>query len=333
VRPITDDSPILGIDLGGTKVAYGLGSADGRLLARHRRPTEPSGDAERDLDRIVADARELLAEAGVDSGDLASVGLSVPGPIDLERGAVIRPPNLPGWGEVPIRQRLADALGCPAHLENDANAAALAEWRFGAGRGSHHMIYLTMSTGVGGGLVLGGRIHRGLGCSAGEVGHMPIVWDGDPCVCGQRGCLEAYVGGASWSRRLGRVAPADGLVARLAKEDGREAPRPEHVVAAARQGDAFALSEMSRFNDYLARAIVQLGFVIAPEVVVLGTIAVGAGEDLCFEPVRRQVRAHSWPLVGDHMTIVGATLGEELPYRAGICAALSGEEAESEARA
>lgn len=313
---------ILGVDLGGTKVAFALGDREGGLHARHRRPTEPSGDAERDLARITDDARALLAEAGASPGELAAVGLSLPGPIDLERGALVNPPNLPGWGDVPIRRHMEEAFGCPVFLENDANAAALAEWRFGAGQGSRHMIYLTMSTGVGGGLVLNGRIYRGVAVSAGEIGHMPIEWEGERCACGLRGCLEAYVGGRSWTRRLSRVTPPDSLVAELA--GGADRARPEQVVEAARRGDAFARSEMARWNDYLARAIVALGFVLAPERVVLGTIAVAAGEELCFGPVRRQVRQHSWPLVGEHMVICGAALGKDLPYRAGIGAALSG---------
>ncbi|MGH0037715.1 MAG: ROK family protein [Myxococcota bacterium] len=324
MTPITDRAAILGIDLGGTKIAYALGDARGGLHARHRRPTEPSGSPERDLARMIDDARTLVSEAGLAPGELAAVGLSVPGPIDLERGTLVNPPNLPGWGDVPIREAMESALGCPAHLENDANAAALAEWHFGAGQGSRHMVYLTMSTGVGGGLVLNGRIYRGVGVSAGEIGHIPIEWEGLPCACGQRGCLEAYVGGGSWIRRLAQRTPADSLVAELA--GGPERARPEQVVEAARQGDAFALSEMARFNDYLARAIVFLGFTLAPEMVVLGTIAVAAGEELCLEPVRRQVRAHSWPLVAEHMAIRPASLGGDLPYRAGIGAALSGME-------
>jgi glucokinase len=170
--------------------------------------------------------------------------------------------------------------------------------------------------------VLNGRIYRGVGVSAGEIGHIPIEWEGLRCACGLRGCLEAYVGGRSWIQRLASITPADSLVARLA--GGPEHARPEQVVEAARQGDAFALAEMARFNDYLARAIVFLGFTLAPEMVVLGTIVVAAGEELCLKPVRRQVRDHSWPLVAEHMAIRGATLGEDLPYQAGIGAALAG---------
>ncbi len=315
------NSLLLGIDVGGTKVAFAVGDARGRILARHRRPTEP-GDPKRDLARMAADARALLEEVDAEPEHLAGVGVSLPGPLDLEQGLLLNPPNLPGWNRVPVRDVLADALGAPVQLENDANAAALAEWRFGAGRGFEHMLYLTMSTGVGGGLILGGRLHRGVFASAGEVGHIPVEWGGERCNCGMRGCLEAYAGGASWTKRLRAIAPERSRVVALA--GGRDHALPEHVVAAAREGDAFALAEMERFNGYLARALVTLGFVLAPEAVVLGTIATAAGEELCFRPVREKVRQRLWPFLAERMQILPAALGADLPYQAGLAVAFEG---------
>jgi glucokinase len=310
---------LLGIDIGGSKVALALSDAQGRVRARMRRATEPSGDARADLARLVADARRLLSEAGVAGSELAAVGVSAPGPIDPVRGEVVNPPNLPGWGAVPLRALLGEALGAPVRVENDANAAALAEWRYGAGRGFEDLVYLTMSTGVGAGLVLGGRLHAGLRGNAGEVGHLPVEWDGEPCACGMRGCLEAYVGGAAWARRLRRIAPETGRVARLA--GGRERATPRHLVAAAREGDAFALGEMARWNHYLARGIVALVFVLAPQAVILGTIASAAGEELCLAPLRERVAARVWPLLGRGLAILPSGLGEALPDHAGIAVA------------
>jgi glucokinase len=311
---------VLGIDLGGTKLALALGDAQGRVTARLRRPTEPSGDATADIARIVADARRLLAEAGMGPADLVAVGVSAPGPVDPVRGEIVQPPNLPGWGRVPLREQLGSALGAPVRIENDANAAALAEWRLGAGQGYEDLVYLTMSTGVGGGLVLGGRLHPGRLGNAGEIGHLPVEWDGEPCACGLRGCLEAYVGGAAWMRRLRRIAPEGGRVAALA--GGRERVTPRHLVAAAREGDAFARGEMERWNEYLARGIVALVFVLAPQAVILGTIARAAGEELCFAPLRERVAARVWPLLGRELAILPSGLGDALPDHAGIAVAL-----------
>lgn len=269
--------------------------------------------------RLVTDCRDLLTEVG---RPVAGVGVSAPGPLDRERGALLSPPNLPGWLDVALRDRLAEALGLPVILENDANAAALAEWRFGAGQGCRDLVYLTMSTGIGAGLILGGRLHTGAGGNAGELGHVPVAWDGEPCACGQRGCLEAYAGGAAWTRRLRASAPAEGRVAALA--GGRDAVTPEHVVAAAREGDAYALAELERYNGYLARGLVALAFSLAPETVVLGTIPTAAGEALCLEPVRALVRERVWPVIGERLRIVPAALGERLPDLAGLCVALEG---------
>ena len=310
------------IDIGGSKTVVAVADAGGRVRARRRRPSDLSGDPQRDVERIVSDCRAVLAEAGC---SVRGVGVSAPGPIDPQRGAIVSPPNLPGWVDVPLRDELARALDLPVWLENDANAAALAEWRFGAGQGCQDLVYLTMSTGIGAGLVLGGRLHRGVSGSAGELGHVPVEWDGAPCACGRRGCFEAYAGGAAWSARLRREAPAASRVVALA--GAREAVTPEHVVAAAREGDAYARAELERFNGWLVRALVGIVFVLAPQMIVLGTIPSAAGEALCLEPVRAGVRGRVWPQLAEGLRIEPVALGERLPELAGLCVALEAEQA------
>ena len=183
-----------------------------------------------------------------------------------------------------------------------------------------------MSTGVGGGLVLDGRLYRGTG-GAGEVGHMPVEWgaDSELCGCGRRGCLEAYVGGRRWTERLARITPAASRVAALAGAPAHA--RPEHVIAAAREGDAFARAELERWNRYLARGLIALSYVLAPEVFVLGTIATAAGEALCFEPLRRALAAAVWPSVARHIDIRGSALGEDRPLLRGAVRGARGVEA------
>jgi len=312
----------LGIDLGGSKLAIAIADAEGGLIAQQTRPSPLSGDPEADVLAIAEDAADLIARSDLAARDFDAAGFSVPGPVDHERGAVLAPPNLPGWQNVPLRDRMSERLGIPVRLENDANAAALAEWRFGAGRGAQNLAYLTMSTGVGTGLILDGRLYRGHRGRASEFGHTCVEWEGERCACGQRGCLEAYLGGAAWSRRLREIAPATSQVCALA--GSRELVSPKHVVAAAGEGDAFACEEMERFNHYLARAIAALAFALAPEVVVLGTIATAAGEALCFEPVRARVETQVWPALRDELRILPIGLGEQLPYYAGVCVAREG---------
>jgi len=307
----------LGIDIGGSKLALVLADGTGApLRATRRLAWTPSGDAARDLGVIVGEARRLLADGG--GARLRALGVCVPGPLDSRSGIVEGPPNLPGWRDVPLAALLEREFGCAVALENDANAAALAEWQARAPRPAS-LVYLTLSTGVGAGLVLDGRLYRGMHDLAGEVGHAPVVWDGEPCACGLRGCLEAYVGGAAWTRRLRRIAPESGRVAELA--GGREAVRPEHVVAAAREGDAFALSEVERWNEHLSRALVAVAFAFAPEVISLGTIASAMGEALCLTPQRERMAAHVWPRLADAVRLELRALGEELPYRAALAVA------------
>jgi glucokinase len=313
---------LIGIDVGGTKVAVAVGDDAGRLLARARRPTEASGRPADDVARLADDARRLVAEAGLSLAEIAAVGVTAPGPLDPERGVVLSPPNLHGWHDVPVVAQLREALGAPVFLENDANAAALAEWHFGAARGLRHVAYLTMSTGVGGGLILDGRLYRGVLASAGEIGHAPVEWDGEPCACGQRGCLEAYTGGAAWTRRLRALAPAQSRVVALA--GSAAAVTPVHVVAAAREGDRFARSELARWNGYVARGIVWLVMALAPEAVVLGTIASAAGDALSLDPIRAEVARRVWPHLAKRLRILPAGLGETLPYHAGISVAVEG---------
>jgi len=312
----------LGFDVGGTKVALALGDAEGGVLAHRRLPTPATGDPRADVDGMREAARGLLAAHGAGFADVTAVGVAIPGPLDAERGVVLSPPNLAGWRDVPIGAWLREAIDAPVAVENDADAAALAEWREGAARGTRHAVFLTMSTGVGAGLILGGRLHRGR-IGAGEVGHAPVEWDGEACACGLRGCLEAYVGGAAWAQRLRRLAPPEGRVAALA--GGCDSITSVHAVAAAHEGDAFALDELARWNGYLARGIVWLEMVLSPEVVVLGTIARAAGEALCFEPLRELVARHTWERAGGGARIVPAALGDDLPNRAALAVAAAAE--------
>ncbi len=309
---------LLGMDVGGTKTALCLGTPQGELLARERFATPRDGNARRALETMSQRARHLAEANGVDWASVRAAGLSLPGPIDIERGVLLDPPNLPGWQGAPLRSELEGLLGVPVALENDANAAVLAEWRFGAGQGARNLIYLTMSTGIGAGLLLDGRLLRGLHGGAGEWGHQPIEWNGERCACGQRGCLEAAIGGAAWARRLAAITPTNSLVAKLA---GGGSAGPEHVVEAARAGDAFACAEFARFNHYLAWSIVQLACMLAPEIVVLGTIPSAAGAALCLDPVREQVRARLWSPLADRLRIEPSGCGATLPDYAGLCVA------------
>src|SRR5262245_30323060 len=187
---------ILSIDIGGSKIAAAMMTRDGECLSKRKAPSMAVEGPRRMIERILEIAAQVVSESG---RSVHSAGVSCGGPLDPVAGIVLSPPNLPGWDRVPLRAMLASGLGLDSariHVENDANACALAELRFGAARGKLHAVYLTMSTGIGGGLILDGRLYRGGAFNAGEVGHQ-VVWpDGPACGCGQRGCLEAVASGS-----------------------------------------------------------------------------------------------------------------------------------------
>src|SRR5579862_1332317 len=193
---------ILGIDIGGTKCAVVLGRSTGEIVARLAEPTQAEQGPDAILERLSAMCGRLLEKAGRAPHELEGVGISCGGPLDRKAGLVYSPPNLPGWDAVPVRDYFERKLpGARIVLENDANATALAEWRFGAGQGANSMVFVTMGTGIGGGLILDGRLYHGASDLAGELGHQTIVIDGPLCGCGKRGCLKALASGPAIARQ------------------------------------------------------------------------------------------------------------------------------------
>jgi glucokinase len=311
----------LGIDVGATKTHVALGRADGTVLGESYLERWTSGDVGRDLDTLVERARGVLDAAGVSVRALAAIGVSAPGPLDPASGVVRDAPNLPGWHEVPICEHFERAFGRPVRLENDANAAALAEWRFGAGRGSRAFAFLTMSTGVGAGLVLDGRLYRGARFGAGELGHGPLVAGGRLCACGIRGCLEAYTGGAALAARM-REDVAEGVETKIAELAGGDPAKIDARlwIAALRAGDAYARRLREEYLERLAQALALLVIGLDVDRVALGTI-VARNPDLFLDDLRARFAAQVWPRLRD-TRIEAGELGERLPVYAGLCTAL-----------
>jgi glucokinase len=302
---------ILGIDIGGTKSAVVLARADGEILHRLSEPTRPDERGPQEvLQRLAEMARELMARGGVMASDVRGVGVSCGGPLDTRTGIVYAPPNLPGWTAIPVRQILEDALGLRVVVENDANATALAEWRFGSGQGTRSMVFLTMGTGIGGGLILDGRLYHGANDLAGEIGHQTILMNGPLCGCGKRGCLEALASGPAIAR-LARESMMYGRHKRvLALAGGKPADiTAVHVVEAAKEGDAFAQQVLDEAGTYMGVGIANLIQILNPERVIIGTIAVHAG-DLILEPIRRALAEYAWERSRAVCQVVPAALGD-----------------------
>ena len=311
---------LLGMDIGGSKTVVALGRANGELLAESRLDDWVSGSWKKDVETLVDHARVLLRGANVPEDAVHALGLSVPGPLNPVTGVVLEAPNLPGWKDVPLVEAIWKVFGVQVLLENDANAAALAEWRFGAGQGSRSMIYLTLSTGLGAGLILDGRLYRGAGFQAGELGHIPIEPSGRPCACGLRGCLEAYVGGAALAGRV-REDVARGEAAAILELAGGDPARisAQHWVEALRSGDDYARRLCDEFLDRLAQGLAVLIPILNPDAILLGTI-VRENPDLFVGELRRRVQERVWPSLQD-VRIEPAHLGPRLPAYAALCVA------------
>lgn len=298
---------VLAIDIGGTKLAAGVVDAAGRILARDEVPTLAAEGPERVLHRIVRLAEDVLAAPRVSGDSLQRIGIGCAGPVDRRAGLILNPPNLPGWVRVPLVERIEKALGLPAVLENDANAAALGEFRYGAGKGANSLVYLTVSTGIGSGIILDGKIWHGLKDGAGEVGHMTLLPDGPICGCGNRGCLEAFASGPSIARRA-REALATERPSRLREVGDFTAA---DVVRLAQERDALAAEVWEETVRYLGLGVAAIVTILAPERVVIGGGVTQAG-DFLFERLRREVRRRVKLVAVESVPILPAALGPDV---------------------
>jgi glucokinase len=286
---------LLGLDLGGTNIKCVV-LEEGRVVQRASEPTRSEDGVAAVLDRVISLAR--------DAGEADSVGVALPGLLDAEGRALLLP-NLHGdWVGQPVAEPLREALARPVRLINDGHAFALAEARVGAARGADDVICIVCGTGIGGGLLIGGRLHLGVEDRAGEVGHHTVVKDGPRCGCGNRGCLETLAGARA-------IAAAAGQ------------PSFDDVVAAARAGDDQALGALRRAAAYIGIAIANLTIFLAPQRVVVGGGVAEAGE-LLFGPLSEEVRQRAGRVAPLHaIEIVPATLGADA---GAVGAALAGAE-------
>jgi glucokinase len=296
---------IAGIDIGGTKIAVALADTAGQILSLSRFPTEIETGPHRILEKAIVEIEKMVADGGA---GLRAVGVGCGGPLDRERGLILSPPNLPDWDEFPIIEIIEKRLGVPAILDNDANAAALGEQQRGAGRGLSNLVYMTISTGIGGGIIIGGEILHGVSDGAGEVGHITVLPDGPLCPCGERGCLEALCSGTSIARRARErlLAGAISVMTTMAGEPYKVTAKM--VAEAALEGDTLAAEIWDETINYLAIGIGDIISILAPEAVILGGGVSTAGEQL-LEPLRRQVQSRVKMLRVEKIRILQAELG------------------------
>jgi glucokinase len=310
---------VLGIDIGGTNLVVGSVAEDGSaVVATASEPTHSEAGATDVVDRLVALAERAIATTRREApgAEILGVGVGAPGPLDTKRGIVLLTPNL-GWVNMPLRELIHDRLGLPAALDNDANCAVLGEWWVGAARGARHAIGITIGTGIGGGIIIDGRLYHGASDVAGEIGHTTIDTEGRRCKCGNYGCLEAYASGPNIALRAVEELEA-GAESRLSALVGGDLAKitAQTVYQAAADGDELALEVVNDTAKVLGVGIGNLLNVFNPEVVVVCGGVTLAGDHL-FEPLRREVARRAFkPAVSACRIVPGELAGTAGVYGA-----------------
>lgn len=314
---------LAGVDIGGTKTAVVLSRHLPEILTRVEFPTRPEDGPEPALAEIARSLDQALSACGSSRSDLLAIGISCGGPLDTARGLIQSPPNLPTWAEVPICDFLQSKFATRCFLENDANAGALAEASFGAGRGLRHVVFLTMGTGIGAGLILNGELQRGATNSAGEIGHVRLTRTG-PRAYGKRGAVEAWASGngmAQVARMYLDAAHRRGQSTSL--KNGSAPLTAREVGIAAQAGDPVARAIVRKVGEQLGAALAVLIDVVNPECIAIGGLALRLGEEL-LAPARRVVRREALRGSAEACRIVAAELGEKVGDVAALCAAVRG---------
>jgi len=295
------DTLALGIDLGGTKILTAVASAEGKMLSRDHSITPAKEGQEAVVKSILESVGRALDQVNIVVDDLTAIGIGAPGLSNPETGILFTSPNLPGWKDVPLRNIVEEELGKQAFLINDANAAAVGELYFGAGRGARNFIYITVSTGIGGGIIIDGKIYAGSTGTAGEVGHMVIDDDGPLCNCGNRGCWETLASGTALAREA-RHRIKEGAATSILEYAGGDIKRvnAEVIHEAAKSGDKLANELIAQLAYYLGVGLANLINIFNPEVIIIGGGLSNIGDMLlkpAFEEAGRRAFKQSYQVV------------------------------------
>jgi glucokinase len=302
VSRISPPEWVIGVDLGGTKIAAGLVSPQNEIVKKVYVRTGVSEGPAAAVERIAGCVEQL--QAALPAGEkVAAMGVCCPGPLDHVTGMVLDPPNLTGWVNVPLQRLLEERLGLPAPIEHDAKAAALGEFHFGAGREVNNMIFVVVGTGVGAAIIINGELYRGPTNSAGEVGHITVDMNGPACSCGSNGCAEVYMAGPDLGQRF-REAVAKQEMSLPPEVDGR------YVAQLAAQGQPQALQVFAQAGQALGIVIATMAHLFDIDFYVIGGSVARAG-DLLLEPTRQAVRYRAFESIGSRVKVVASPLGDD----------------------
>ena len=301
---------IVGIDIGGTKIAVSLGTLKGKVISKTIFSSGKTKKAQELINRIQRSISALLSARGLKKQSILGIGVAVPGAIDPRRQIVLKSPNSPCWENFPIKSVLIQKFRVPVVVENDANAAALGERYFGLGRGINHFLYITVSTGIGSGIVVNGSLVRGAKGTAGEIGHMTVMRNGLKCHCGKRGCLEAYSSGTAIAAHV-RRALQRGAKSRYFKKVTFNQISGQLVGEAAKAGDRVAIQARQLAADFLGIGLANVINLLNPERIILGG---GVMENInhFWVPMMKAVRREAWPMAFRSCEILRSRLGKNV---------------------
>jgi glucokinase len=301
---------VVGLDIGGTKTAVLVGTYEGEILHRLSFPTATEKGFQSSFRQICRKTKQTLGWARKKGIEIDAVSVSVGGPLDIERGIIYSPPNLPGWNEIHLKEMLQREFSLPTLIEHDGNAGALAEYFFGAGKGYRNIVFLTLGTGLGAGIILDGRIYHGTNDNAGEVGHMRIARTG-PEAYGKKGSWEGYCSGTGMAKLARAMNPRRWNAAVTAQD----------IATAAMRGDRDALNVIKKSAKFLGQGLAILADILNPEVIILGSLGVRLG-DLLIEQAREEMKREAMPRAFAACRVVPATLGERIGDVAALMAAI-----------
>jgi len=304
---------IIGVDIGGTKIATGLVTGDAEVVERVvlSTPTEKEGD--RVLEQVYRSIDETIEKSNVDWSQIAGIGVVAPGPLNPRTGVLLYAPNIPGFKNVPILKTIQTRYDVPTLVENDANAAGLAEALFGAGVGYQYVLYVTVSTGIGTGIIINQQIYQGKNGAAAEGGHIPINYQGPLCSCGQRGCIEAYASGTALARRAQAILRATNAPSKIRTlvTDDLEQVTPVVISEAAGLGDEFALELIRETGEYLGIWLGSMMSLLDPDIIIIGGGLSSIGERL-FSTIRQTIPSHTINPSPEEVLIVPARLQSDV---------------------
>lgn len=316
---------LIGIDIGGTKISVCIGDEHGKIKKTHRIPTQSFNGSENGIQAIFELIDQLLKENDLSIKKINAIGISCPGPVSVEFGMLLNPPNLKGWENTEIVALFKKRFAVPVFMNNDANAAVVAEWEFGSAKKTPNLVYLTASTGMGGGIIIDNKLLQGKTDTAGEVGHFILDIKGPPCACGQHGCFEAFCGGASIANRVKEEIKRNKTSTLILDEVSGDIEKISmiSIIEAMKKNDSLALFIWDEFIERLAQGIGIILMTLNPDAIILGTIAIHT-KSLLLEPLKRKLPRFCWSAPLLNCRIEASILGESISELSSLALAING---------